>query len=136
MAESTVPIEAELTLFRPRFNKVRRRTAERYRCALATAGTLSFPGSGESMTAWLNNLSVTGIGLNLPRSLDAGLALAIQVRIENRTPVRLSGRVVHSTAEVDGSWRVGCQFDEPISAEMLESLLERILHSTVASGAA
>src|SRR5436309_3309725 len=59
MTESTVPIEAELTLFRPKFNKVRRRTAERYRCALASAGTLCFPGSGETMTAWLNNLSVT-----------------------------------------------------------------------------
>ena len=73
MAESTVPIEAELTLFRSKLNKVRRRTAERYRCALASAGKLFFPGTGETMTAWLNNLSVTGIGLNLPRSLDAGL---------------------------------------------------------------
>jgi PilZ domain len=123
MAESTVPIEAELTLFRPKFNKVRRRTAERYRCALATAGTLFFPASGETLTAWLNNLSVAGIGMNLPRCLDAGQALIIQVRIENSPPVRLAARVVHSTPEVDGTWRVGCAFDEPLSDDLLESLL-------------
>jgi len=123
MAESTIPIEAELTLFRPKFNKVRRRTAERYRCALATAGKLYFPGSGETMTAWLNNLSVTGIGLNLPRSLDAGQELVIQVRIEGGAPVKLPARVVHATAEVDGTWRVGCTFDVPLAADVLESLL-------------
>jgi hypothetical protein len=123
MSESTVPVEAELTLFRPKLNKVRRRTAERYRCALASAGTLLFPVSGESMIAWLNNLSVTGIGLNLPRPLDAGMELVIQVRIETGPPVRLPGRVVHCTAEVDGTWRVGCHFHAPLDAEVLESLL-------------
>jgi hypothetical protein len=123
MADSTVPIEAELTLFRPRLNKVRRRTAERYRCALASVGTLFFPSTGETLTAWLNNLSVTGIGLNLPRSLEAGLDLIIQIRIENGPPVKLPAQVVHSTAEIDGTWRVGCRFDTPISQDTLESLL-------------
>jgi PilZ domain len=123
MAESTVPIEAELTLFRPKFNKVRRRTAERYRCALASAGKLFFPGTGETMTAWLNNLSVTGIGLNLPRSLDPGQDLVIQVRIESGAPVKLPVRVVHSSSEVDGTWRVGCHFVTPLDADVLESLL-------------
>jgi len=124
MAESTVPVEAELTLFRPKLNKVPRRRAERYRCALASAGKLFFPRTDESMTAWLNNLSTTGIGMNLPRALDAGLALVIQVRVEGKTEaIRLTARVVHSTCEVDGSWRVGCAFDEPISEAMLEELL-------------
>ncbi len=124
MSESTVPVEAELTLFRPKFNKVRRRTAERYRCALASAGKLYFPSTGETVTAWLNNLSVTGIGLNLPRSLDPGLELVIQVRVEGGgEPIRLPARVVHSTAEVDGTWRIGCHFDQEISLEALEALL-------------
>ena len=124
MAESTVPIEAELTLFRPKFNKVRRRAAERYRCALASAGKLFFPGSGETMTAWLNNLSVTGIGLNLPRALDAGQNLVIQVRVEGGgTPVKLPAKVIHSTSEVDGTWRVGCLFDAPLSDDVLEAML-------------
>jgi hypothetical protein len=124
MAESTVPIEAELTLFRPKFNKIRRRTAERYRCALASAGRLFFPNTGETMTAWLNNLSVTGIGLNLPRALDAGKDLVLQVRIEGTSvPLKLPARVVHATSEVDGTWRVGCTFDQPLSDEVLESLL-------------
>jgi hypothetical protein len=123
MAESTVPIEAELTLFRPKFNKVRRRTNERYRCALASAGRIYFPDTGETMTAWLNNLSITGIGLNLPRSLDAGQTLVLQVRVEGGDRMKLPARVVHSTCEVDGTWRVGCNFDAPLSNEVLESLL-------------
>jgi PilZ domain len=123
MAESTVPIEAELTLFRPKFNKVRRRTAERYRCALASAGKLFFPGTGETMTAWLNNLSVTGIGLNLPRSFDAGQELVIQVRVEGGPPIKLPARVVHSSSEVDGTWRVGCHFDTQLDDDVLEALL-------------
>lgn len=123
MAESTVPIEAELTLFRSKFNKVRRRTAERYRCALASAGKLFFPGTGETMTAWLNNLSVTGIGLNLPRSLDAGQELVIQVRVEGGPPIKLPARVIHSSSEVDGTWRVGCTFDTQLDDDALEALL-------------
>jgi PilZ domain len=123
MAESTVPIEAELTLFRSKFNKVRRRTAERYRCALASAGKLFFPGTGETMTAWLNNLSVTGIGLNLPRSLDAGQELVIQVRVEGGPPIKLPARVIHSSSEVDGTWRVGCTFDTQLDDDVLEALL-------------
>jgi hypothetical protein len=123
MVESNVPIEAELTLFRPKLHKVRRRTAERYRCALASAGTLVFPSTGETLMAWLNNMSVTGIGLNLPRNLEAGLALIIQIRVENGPPMKLAARVVHSTAEIDGTWRVGCHFDTPISQDTLESLL-------------
>ena len=124
MSESTVPIEAELTIFRPKFHKMRRRGAERYRCALATAGKLLFPGTGETKTAWLNNLSTTGIGLNLPRPLAAGLEFLMQVRTDGLSePIRLAARVVHSTAEVDGTWRVGCAFHEPLSDELLESLL-------------
>src|SRR5207244_6295135 len=113
----------ELTLFRPRFNKVRRRTADRYRCALASAGKLYFPATGETITAWLNNLSVTGVGLNLPRSLEAGQDLVILVRVEDGPPVKLPAKVVHATTEVDGTWRVGCHFDAPISDDALEALL-------------
>ena len=124
MAESTVPVEAELTLFRPKLNKVPRRRAERYRCALASAGKLFFPRTDESMTAWLNNLSTTGVGLNLPRALDAGTVLVIQVRVEgSQQALRIGARVIHSSLEVDGTWRVGCNFDEPLTNEMLESLL-------------
>ncbi len=84
---------------------------------------MHFPGTGETLTAWLNNLSVTGIGLNLPRNLEPTQALVIQVRVENGPPVRLAARVVHSTVEVDGTWRVGCHFDQPLSDDLLESLL-------------
>ena len=124
MSDSTVPIEAELTLVRPRYNKARRRTAHRYRCALASSGKVFFPVTAETLRAWFNNLSTTGVGLNLPRALDAGTVLVIQVRVEgSEQALRIGARVIHSSLEVDGTWRVGCNFDEPLTNEMLESLL-------------
>jgi hypothetical protein len=58
---------------------MQRRTAVRYRCALATPGWLSFADGG-TLEAWIHNLSEAGIGLNLPRPLEPGVALAVRMR--------------------------------------------------------
>lgn len=124
MAEPSIPIEAELTLFRPK-QSIRRRAAERYRCGLATAGKLYFPASSTTQNAWVYNLSVSGIGLNLPEPLEAGCDVVIQLRMTGKIEViRLPARVVHSTPEVDQTWRVGCEFVEPLAVETLDALLE------------
>jgi hypothetical protein len=124
MSESEGPIEAELTLFRPESSKTHRRSTDRYHCAPACAAKLFFPTTGETMVAWLTNLSVTGVALNLPRALEADLELVLQVRVaDGGSPVRLAATVVHSTCEVDGTWRVGCVFPAPLSDDLLESLL-------------
>lgn len=124
MAEPSIPIEAELTLFRPK-QKIRRRAAERYRCGLATAGKLFFPANGATQHAWIYNLSVTGIGLNLPEPLESGRDVVIQLRMAGKLEVlKLPARVIHSTAEVDQTWRVGCEFAAPLDAEVLDALLE------------
>jgi hypothetical protein len=123
MSDTTYPIEAELTVLRTQLTARRRRAKGRYRCALASAGKLLFPGTSETMTAWLSNLSVTGVGLYLSRPLEADDDLVIQVRVPGGEAIRLAARVVHCTREVDASWRIGCVFTAPLSDEALESLL-------------
>ena len=53
MVDPVAPAEAEFTLFRNKLFGIKRRTTERYRCALATSGRLYFPGTGDTMVAWV-----------------------------------------------------------------------------------
>lgn len=125
MNEQSIPVEAELTLFRPRLSNLKRRGARRFRCGLATIGKLHFPNESTTLEACVYNLSQTGVGLNLAAPLEVGRDLVIQVRVPgSRDSMRVSARVVHCTQEVDRSWRIGCAFAEPISPEVLEALLE------------
>jgi PilZ domain len=124
MVDPLAPAEAEFTLFRNKLFGIKRRTTERYRCALATSGRLFLPGTGDTMVAWVINLSVGGMGLNLPEKLAEGQALTVHLKApESKLAVAASARVVHVTAEVDGTWRVGCAFDQPLPAETLDTLL-------------
>jgi hypothetical protein len=124
MAEPSIPVEAELTLFRSKLVGIKRRVSDRYRCALATSGKLYFPATGESTIAWVINLSVGGIGLNLSRTLEDGTELLIQLKVpEGNLVLKVPAHVVHTTPEVDGTYRIGCAFHEPISGDALDSLL-------------
>jgi len=123
MAEQITNVEAEFTLLRKAYHGLRQRMAQRYRCPLATLGRLSFP-DGTTEEAWAHNLSETGIGLNMTRALDAGTPLLIRLRASGRDgTVALPARVVHSTPEVDGSWRIGCLFEDRLEPETLDALL-------------
>jgi hypothetical protein len=116
-------VEAEFTLLQRHFTGIKRRVAQRYRCPLATLGRLSLP-DGTQEEAWAHNLSETGIGLNMSHSLDAGTRLT--VRLRGSVPGRalaLQALVIHSTQELDGSWRVGCVFTAKLSQEDLDALL-------------
>ncbi len=124
MSEEIIPVEAEFTLLKRNLVRIKRRAAVRYRCNLATLGYLLFPQTGETVEAWVHNLSETGIGLNLSRPLDAGTAVVIRLcGSTDRLAVKLPAQVVHSTKELDGTWRIGCEFGEKLTAEMLDSLL-------------
>ena len=120
----TIPVEAELTLFRSKLVGIRRRTMDRYRCALATSGKLHFPGTGDTVTAWVCNLSRGGIGLNLSDTIQAGQEMVIHMKsTDGSTSLKLPARIVHSTPEIDGTWRVGCEFHTPLTADELDALL-------------
>ena len=123
MSERIIPVEAEFTLLKKQLHGIKRRVSTRYRCHLATLGRLIFPASGESADVWVHNLSDSGIGLNFSRSLEAGTPLVIRLRGSEGLTLQLPARVVHATQEVDGTWRIGCQFENKLSYEELEALL-------------
>jgi hypothetical protein len=120
----TIAPEAEFTLLKRQLVGLKRRTSVRYRCALATLGHIHFPDTGERSETWIANLSEGGIGLNTSAPLEAGTALVISLKGPNQSnTVTLLSRVVHSTKETDGSWRVGCEFTSKLQPEMLDDLL-------------
>jgi hypothetical protein len=123
MADNIPTVEAEFTLLKRHFTGIKRRVAQRYRCPLATLGRLSLP-DGTHEDAWAHNLSESGIGLNMSHALEAGTALTIRLKSAGGGGcLNLPARVIHSTAEVDGSFRVGCAFVEKLQADQLDALL-------------
>jgi hypothetical protein len=119
-----VPVEAEFTLLKRHLSEMKRRSAVRYRCNLATYGRVLFPDGGETLDTWVHNLSETGIGINLSRSLSVGTALVVRLKGPSEgVTIKLGARVVHATQEVDGTWRVGCEFETRLSHEELDALL-------------
>jgi hypothetical protein len=124
MSDQIIPLEAEFTLLKKDLRGIKRRAAIRYRSALATLGKLIFPESTETWDAWISNLSETGVGLNLSAALEAGRPLVLLLKLPTqRLTLRLPARVIHSTPEVDGTWRVGCEFANKLTPEELDALL-------------
>lgn len=124
MASTSIPLEGDLTLFRDKLVALKRRQARRFRCGLATLGKVQFPGKDNSADAFVYNLSESGIGLNMSEPLESGKIIIIRIRVsEEPQPYLLNARVVHSTQEVDCTWRVGCEFGEPLGPDLLEKIL-------------
>ncbi len=122
MADKTIPVEAEFTLFKKNMKGAKVRGGTRYRCALATLGRMLLPNGGESIEVWISNLSQGGIGLNLDRPLEVGTPLILHLKSAVRA-YRLEARVTHATPQADNSWRIGCELLEHLSPEMLDELL-------------
>jgi Tfp pilus assembly protein PilZ len=121
----SIPLEAELTLFRNKLSGFKRRKSRRFRCHLATIGRVQFPDKDVSFDAFVYNLSEGGIGLNMPQALEIGQEIFVRIRITGQAePSRFHARVMHATEEVDRTWRVGCAFTQPIGQEVLDKILE------------
>jgi hypothetical protein len=115
----------EFTVFvdKPQVNRDRR-AAKRYRCGLATLVPMHVDESSPAAEAWACNLATGGISLNLPHPMEAGTTSV--VRLSGQQPVvsmTMRARVVHSTEQIDGTWRIGCAFEKQLDLEMLEALL-------------
>jgi hypothetical protein len=123
MADRISSVEAEFTLLKSAFKGTRQRRSKRYRCALATLGRVFLP-DGSSVDAWAHNLSDNGIGLTMEQSLEVGTLIQIRLRgTDASLTVSLRARVAHATADLDGSWRVGCEFERSLSPDELDCLL-------------
>jgi hypothetical protein len=100
-----------------------RREAERFPCALESAGRELGPGQGEWLALRVHDISVTGIGLITPQKHRPGTVLVIRLASRTRGVSRpLVVRVMHVTAHDDG-WLTGAMFVRRLSDESLQDLL-------------
>jgi PilZ domain len=89
-----------------------RRAALRYPCRSDASCMMVMSHRNESRWARPRDISTTGIGLSVPGSLAPGaLALLEFSSRGGQGNLTLLAEVVHSDHQPDGSWAIGCRFD-------------------------
>jgi hypothetical protein len=113
--------QAELA--RPVANGNRRATI-RYRCAPATLGKVIDTHDMEFQRAWILDLSLQGVGMQLSRPLEVGRQVLIVLRsTDGKTTRQFSAHVMHCHAQPQGDWFVGCELTTPLTLDELERFL-------------
>ena len=102
-----------------------KRATIRYRCPPATLSRIMTAEDQEFQRAWVQNLSLHGIGLLMSRPLAVGTLIAIQIKNSalNKN-FEFTASVAHSTLQAGGDWLVGCALFQPLSEDDLEVLLQ------------
>ena len=117
-------VEAEFTLLKRHMTGQAVRAARRYRCDLATFCRVMPAQIQGDDTGWVHDISTVGIGLIFGRELAAGSSLGLRLRKNDKSgTIAIGATVVHSTPEVNGSWRIGCVLERELSDEELDSCL-------------
>lgn len=108
---------------KPRAGSNQRATV-RYRCAPATIGKVFVNDDHEYQPAWVANLSLGGIGLQIQRPVELGTSILVQIRspVSNQMH-KLPAHVAHCSQVPQGEWYLGCEFIAPLSSEVLDELL-------------
>jgi hypothetical protein len=100
-----------------------RRGAVRYQCAPATPGQVRLGGE-QWQRAWVLDLSLTGVGLLLAKTIESGTEIVVHLRNATRDKVfQVPARVCHATRQPDGDWLVGCEFIGKLTDDQLDVLL-------------
>lgn len=108
-----------------------RRETWRYDVALVA----EVDADGETLSATSRNLSLTGVGLMVPRPLTVGCVVTMQLfLLEQHTdsemtgPLELGGEVVWMTGRETGNYEVGVQFARLSETQQrwLERFIERL----------
>ncbi len=120
MSQASIPQEGMAKPI-PRGN---RRATIRYRCAPATVGKVFSAGDQEFQRAWIIDLSLKGIGMEVSRPLEAGHLIIIAMRENPGGKIHeLSARVMYCDALAQGTWSIGGELTVPLSPDELEQLL-------------
>jgi hypothetical protein len=100
------------------------RATVRYRCPPATPGRVYAAEDLQYQRGWMQDLSVTGIGLLMTKPLERDLFVTIQLKSpSSNKSYNLPAHVVHATQQPSGDWMVGCHFICALSLEELDDLL-------------
>lgn len=120
MSQTSVPREGAVKST----SRTNRRATIRYRCAPATVGKVLSSDDQELQRAWILDLSLKGIGMELSRPLKPGQLVIITIRGNGTTNLHeLSALVKHCDAVPQGAWYVGCELLVVLSPEELEQFL-------------
>src|SRR5262245_50969098 len=121
MVSTTAPMKAQSPTRSP---GQERRASVRWRSIPPGETWITFDGPVETLDALMLDLSISGIGLVLPRRPGLGTFLVIGLTSCRRPlTLQLVARVVRAMPRSDGSWIVGCAFDTLLSPDELEALL-------------
>jgi hypothetical protein len=101
-----------------------RRAIIRYRCAPATIGKVITPGDQLFQRAWIQDLSLNGIGMDLTRPISKGSFILISIKSnDSRKTYELTAEVMHCSALPHDQWHLGCEFTAPLTPDDLDQLL-------------
>jgi hypothetical protein len=101
-----------------------RRATPRYPCGRHGSARLIIRHGQAAHWARPCDVSVGGIGLFLAHPVAPGETLTIQPRARPERPVSpLTAAVVHARSSADGSWLVGCAFEQRLTGEQLDQFL-------------
>ncbi len=100
------------------------RATVRYGCAPATIGKVFVSDDHEYQPAWVVNLSLGGVGLQIQRPIELGTIILVQVRSPiNHEVRRMSAQIAHCSQVPQGEWYLGCEFIVPLTPDELDELL-------------
>ena len=79
----------------------------------------------EYQRAWLADLSQTGVGLVMIRSVPVNALIHILLRTSTTHQLmHLQGEVAHATLQASGEWLIGCRLSRALTVDELDELLE------------
>jgi hypothetical protein len=74
--------------------------------------------------AWIQDLSLRGIGMHLMRPVEPGTLVVITLKsTDNAKNFELAATVMRCDALPHDEWLVGCAFTTPLTPEALDELL-------------
>ena len=108
MLQTVLPVQPSSVLKESPSN---RRVAVRWRAAPAMPGKIFIATTYDTVYGCVLDISVSGIGLNLSRSLeiDTLVLIAVESRSDQEC-FEMLARVARLTPQRDGTWIVGCSF--------------------------
>lgn len=104
-----------------------RRAYVRYVRRLEGLWQLLGVGSPDLIDGTLFDLSVTGVGLVVPRVFPVGTTLYIRLRSATRGWISHLARVRRCGPDGSGRFQIGCQFVKPLSVQQLQTYLESVV---------
>jgi len=97
--------------FAPSPSAEERRADPRYPCAATHLSRVIVERQHESRWAWVRDISAGGLGLQFPGPVETGAVVLVRLAARAAPAAALRAEVVHAAPQPDGSWRVGCRFD-------------------------